>query len=196
MSIDVNELFERMRGNDATACETFYRLFYPMTYRAAHVITGDRDLALDAVQETFTQAFQRIGQVREKEKVGAWLAVIATNQARRLMKERRHLVPYPQESFPDDRQERPFGEEPTFDGIEDKIMVRAALRSLEPEARQILVLKYIHGFTEEEIATKLKVARGTVKSRLHRARAVAIRSLAADPKPDGPVYRGCDQDGK
>lgn len=180
----MDELLESIRKNDAMACETFYRLFYPITYRAAYVITGDRDLALDVIQETFAQAFRCIDQIREKEKVGAWLAVIATNKARKLMKDRRHLVPHPQESFSDDKQERLFGG-PTFDGIEDKIMVRAVLRSLEPEVREILVLKYVHGLTEEEIATKLEIARGTVKSRLHRARAAARRSLTANPKPDG-----------
>lgn len=195
----MDELFESIRKNDAVACETFYRFFYPSTYRAAYVVTGDRDLALDAVQEAFAQAFRCIDQIREKEKVGAWLAVIATNQARKLMKERRHLVPLQQESTAADKDAkdgRSSGGGAIFDGIEDKIMVRAVLRSLEPEVRQILVLKYVHELTEEEIATKLEIARGTVKSRLHRARAAARRSLTANPKPDGPVYQGCDKDGK
>jgi RNA polymerase sigma-70 factor (ECF subfamily) len=51
------------------------------------------------------------------------------------------------------------------------VEVRAILEALTPEQRTVLVLRHLEGLTEEEMARALGVAPGTVKSRLHRARA-------------------------
>lgn len=148
--------------NGFLAFEFLFRLFYERTYRAAYVIVRDRGLAEDAVQEAFLQAFRHIGQLRDPGKVGAWLAVIAMNRAKKLRQQATR-------SFPMDRIEPPAGaDEASL--ADDRIMIQQLFRGLAPDDRQILVLKYFYDLPDKEIAVLLKIPPGTVKSRLNRVR--------------------------
>ena len=115
----------------------------------------------DAAQETLVQVLRDLHQLRDPSRLVPWARRIASREAVRVA--RRH------------RQEPAGATEPSSLPAPDdpllRVSVRRVLAGLRPEQRAILVLRDLEGFSEEEAAAELGVARGTAKSRLHRARA-------------------------
>ena len=111
----------------------------------------------DAMQETMIAVVRNLKSLREPAAVHGWARRIATREAVRVAKRRTPPVE--------------VVDLPTPDTAQDAVAVRDMLDRLQPEQRAILVLRDVAGMSEAEAAAALAVAPGTVKSRLHRARA-------------------------
>jgi RNA polymerase sigma factor (sigma-70 family) len=112
----------------------------------------------DAMQETMIRVLKGIRSLREPAALRGWVRRIAVREAIKLAQARRDPL------LLDWLPERAAGDATEVADIAD------VLRRLTPEQRAILVLRDLEGFSEAEAATLLGVERGTVKSRLHRAR--------------------------
>lgn len=152
--------------------------------------------AEDLVQETFLQAFRKWDQFEGRSKPSTWLYTIAS---RVCMRKRRKRVGEPQrmESLSDllpigepRIPELPADDESPLDEQlrqEAKETLEAALQELPREFRLALVLKDIAGLPVAEVAEVLGVKQATVKTRVHRARLLLRKRLAAKlPKKDAP----------
>lgn len=118
------------------------------------------DAGPDATQETMIQVMRDLKGLRDPAALRSWVRRIATREAIRHAEKRRRepLV---------DHLDETRGE--SFDpGVRRD--VERVLAELAPDQRAILILRDLEGLTEEEAAHVLDVARGTIKSRLHRAR--------------------------
>ena len=113
----------------------------------------------DASQETLIAVFRRLRSLKDPAALYGWVRTIAIREAVRAAGGPAGTVP-----LGDVAPER--GDTEMADDV------REVLARLTPDQRAILVLRDLHGFDEVEAARVLGVARGTVKSRLHRARAV------------------------
>lgn len=132
--------------------------------KVAYVVSGDPDVARDAVQAAWTIAWRRLGSLRDPSQVRAWLLTIAANEARQTVRRRRrHIV-----------TDLSIAEEVT-DGRGDPgdsiqlIDLERALRRLKPEDRAIIALRYVAGLDSTEIAAHLGGSSSGVRSRLSRA---------------------------
>jgi RNA polymerase sigma-70 factor (ECF subfamily) len=133
-------------------------------------MTGNHDDAGDLTQEVFIKAFQSIGSFRGESPLGAWLRKIALNEARgRLRKTGRRDEVLRQGPWTETGSDR------TTD-TDDSLDVADALGSIEPDAREILLLRYHQDLSHAEIAETMEIPMGTVASRLNRARA-AIKKI-------------------
>ena len=119
------------------------------------------DAAEDATQEALVAIFRNLPSLRDAIALRAWARRIAVREALRAAGHRRS-VPVD----PATLESALAAPEPTA-GVD----VRSVLASLDPVHRAVLVLRHLDGLGEEEMAAVLDVAPGTVKSRLHRARA-------------------------
>jgi len=152
-------------------------------YRLAYRLTGNKQDAEDLTQEVFVRVFRSLHTYSPGTFEG-WLHRITTNlfldQARR--KQRIRFEPLGDDAA---RLVSPArsGEGVTTDGMFDPD-VEAALAALPPDFRVAVVLCDIEGLTYEEIATILGVKMGTVRSRIHRGRAM-LRSALAHRAPRG-----------
>jgi RNA polymerase sigma-70 factor (ECF subfamily) len=111
----------------------------------------------DAAQETLIAVFRNLGQVREPGALRGWVRAIAVREAVRMARKNPAGRDAP-------------GEPAAYDGGELSVEVRDALVRLSPEHRAVLVLRDLEGYDEERAAALLRLPKGTVKSRLHRAR--------------------------
>jgi uncharacterized protein len=130
-------------------------------------VLGDGSEAEDVVQETLLRAYLGLSQLRDPERFGAWLAGIALNLARMILRRRaayaRALARVPAEPLPDPREE-----------------AELPLDQLPDGERAVVVLHYVEGLSCEEIAARLDRTPGAIRVRLHRARARLRERLQAE----------------
>lgn len=168
-------LVQKAKRGDIQAFDELVERHYKRIYRFAFQILGNREDAADATQETFVKAFEQIGNFRIASSFATWLYRIAVNTCRDMMRRNRPIA-FSQISFENNHSdfEMTILTEPNPDEIlaerEKAELVWMALNSLPEEARQILVLCDMQGFSYAEVASILNLPEGTVKSRLHRAR--------------------------
>jgi RNA polymerase sigma-70 factor (ECF subfamily) len=159
-------------------------------YRLAYRLTGNQHDAEDLTQEVFVRVFRSLSTYTPGTFEG-WLHRITTNlfldQVRR--KQRIRF-----DSLPDDSADRLPGREPgperVFEHHNLDLDIQAALDTLPPQFRAAVVLCDIEDLSYEEIADALGIKLGTVRSRIHRARALLREALAhrapgADPDAGG-----------
>jgi RNA polymerase sigma-70 factor (ECF subfamily) len=154
------------RGTPPAAAVRLLRALHeehgPDLLRYALRHTGDRQLAEDVVQETFTRAWRHPGRVAgDRSSARSWLFTVARNLIIDDLRSARHnreqaVEAVPEVSSPDD-----------VDGILDRILLADALASLSPEHRAVIVDAYYLGRPLREVAERLGIPEGTVKSRLH-----------------------------
>ena len=170
------ELVGRVVSGDHDAFDAIMRQHEDRVFSVCLRITGDRDLALDATQETFLTVFRKAGQFKGDAALGTWIYRIAVNtcydQLRRA--KRRKTDPIPDHLDPVD-----VTAESAIDSAALRPEIRAALDGLPADFRAAIVLSDIEGMSMSEVAHVLGVPAGTVKSRLYRGRRLLAEHLGA-----------------
>ena len=158
--MDVAELVRGAQRGDALAMSQLLDELAPYVGRICGAIA--LEAGEDAAQETLIAVFRRLGSLKEPGALWGWVRTIAVREALRVTRPPAHGVPVSATDVP-----LAHRDDPEMEGD-----VRRVLERLPAHQRAILVLRDLHGLGEAEAARILNVARGTVKSRLHRARAV------------------------
>jgi len=133
----------------------------------ALAIIGNREDALDAVQEAFLDAFQALGRFDSERPFYPWLYAILRNRCFKLLAGRkRHEA---------DSLEQPELQAEILGSAnnlspEELLSLEQALLALSPEDRELITLKHLDGLSYRELAEMLAIAEGTVMSRLYYAR--------------------------
>ena len=139
-------------------------------YRLCYGVVGNASDAEDLVHDAFVEAYLKIDQVRQPERFRAWLRTLTLNLCRMWIRRRKHTIRV-EEMTDEELAETELVCSPT--GEDDEMapsMMKAAMSGLSYKERLILVLHYWEGLSYDEIASFLDIPRGTVMSRLHRAR--------------------------
>jgi RNA polymerase sigma-70 factor (ECF subfamily) len=155
----------------------FYVFDYPRLVSAIRLITGDADSARDAVDEACARAWERIDRGQSIDVLGAWVRVVALNQARgrirRRASERRtieRLAAMATQDVPD-----------AMARAGDALDIHRVLAALPRRQREVVVLYYFLDQSVDRIADELEIPVGTVKAALHRARAALATQLDRGP---------------
>lgn len=158
----------RFRDGDPDAVRVVYRSYGRLVYSVAYSVLGNRGLAEEATQQAFLKAWRAANSLDEKREMGPWLATIARRVAIDLYRSETHRSADPLESVaPGDPAlvSRPESAETVYDVWE----VRRAVTDLPNEEQEIVRLQHFEGLTHAEIAERLRLPAGTVKSRSFRA---------------------------
>jgi RNA polymerase sigma-70 factor (ECF subfamily) len=170
------ELVQRSRSGDRQAFDMLVGRHAGSLYRIAAAMLGHADDAQDAVQETFLGAFRGLDGFRGHASVRTWLCRILVRQVARLRRRAASHRTMPLD--PTGEQADPAVPDPTA-ASDARLDVAELLGRLVPEHRDVLVLREIQGMTYEQIAAALEVPRGTVESRLFRARQAMGRLMGS-----------------
>lgn len=170
------ELVQRARRGDASAFHLIVDRYARRLYGLAYSLLGDAADAEDAVQETLAGAYRGIGRFEERSSLWTWLARILYRQASRQRRRgrQRDVLPISIDSG-SDTLAAPM---PVVVASDVRLDLSAALTRLSADHREVIVLREIEQMSYEEIADVLGVPRGTVESRLHRARAELRKKLS------------------
>ncbi len=162
-------LVRQIGRGDAAAFRVLVELHGRYLYGIAHALTGNTADAEDLVQETFAAAAN--GRFRGESSIRTWLVRILVRRAAMWRRSLRRRVS--REPLDAGRSESPTAEvvaPPETSATDARLDLAAMLECLSPEHRAVIVLRELEGMSYEEMAAALDVPRGTVESRLHRAR--------------------------
>ncbi|MEX2599320.1 MAG: RNA polymerase sigma factor [Dehalococcoidia bacterium] len=171
-----SDAISRLKQGDIAGLDSLMLAHQVEAIRTAFLVIHDRTLAEDIVQDAFLRVYERIRQFDGTRPFRPWLMRIVVNDAVKVATRRRRDLSLDYRPAPDG--------DPLADLLEDgrpgpadvaeqeelNRMVASALERLTPQQRAVVVLRYYLGLTDAEAAQDLRVARGTVKRRLHEAK--------------------------
>jgi len=162
------------RTGDPDSVRVLYRAYGGLVYAVAHRTLGSRELAQEATQQTFVKAWQAASSFDPERELGPWLATIARRTAIDLhRRESRRPTDELSEAVLNDQAVVDLP--PGIDRAYDVWAVREAIEALPDDERTIVRLQHLEELTQAEVAERLGIPIGTVKSRSYRAH----RTLAA-----------------
>jgi RNA polymerase sigma-70 factor (ECF subfamily) len=153
------------QAGSASDFEALFRAHWPRAYRAAYLVVHDAAGAEDVAQEAFLAAVRALDRFDSARPFGPWLHRIVVNRAIDWTRARALRREVGAGEAIDDVPAEGRGDPAT--PLSDDVV--AALASLSPDHRAVVVLRYVLEYTPGEIARMLELPRGTVNSRLRRA---------------------------
>jgi RNA polymerase sigma-70 factor (ECF subfamily) len=171
---------------DEEALAQLYDRYGRVAYGVALRIVRDQALAEDAVQEAFLTVWRTAGSFRaDRAKPSTWILTLVHRRAVDVVRreERRRAAPLEGTDEPDERG-RAADEE--IELTDRRRIVQEALRQLPDEQREALELAYYGGLTQSELAERLSVPLGTIKSRMFTGLR-RLRDLLAEAGIDEPL---------
>jgi RNA polymerase sigma-70 factor, ECF subfamily len=176
-------LVEQTATGDRAAFDALVRKRIDAVYRTSLAILGDQADAADATQETFISAWSNYRSLRDPELFDAWLGRINLNACRAQLRRRgRKLVREIRLPEPEDGLEPASMERALSDRTADADLFDRAFARLSVDDRSVLVLHHLQERPVAQIAAALGAPEGTIKSRLHRARAALESALAKESR--------------
>lgn len=168
-------LLRRIDQGDGDAMASLYREHGRVVFAQVLLVTGDRILAEEVVQDTMLAVWRAAGSFRGESSVRSWVIAIARRQTRdRLRRRRLHVVD--DAILADQPGAGPGPDVMALDRAE-LAEVQGAIRELAPAHREVLGLALGSGLSLSEVAAVLEIPVGTVKSRLAAARSALNRTL-------------------
>jgi len=190
---DEAKLVERARRKDRAAIRQIVKQQNRRLYRIARSIVRDDSEAEDVLQEAYVRACSNLDAFRGEARLGTWLARIVINEALACLRRRRsamdidllaespalnaQIIPFPYANAELDP-------ETTMAQREIRALLERAIDKLPDAFRGVVVARLVEGMSVEETAELFGILPQTVKTRLHRARALLKREME---KHIGPV---------
>lgn len=183
-AIEVWTLVERAQAGEAEAFGLIYDRYVDTVFRFVYFRVGNRQLAEDLTSDTFLRALRRIGSFTwQGRDLGAWLVTIARNLVADHFKSGRYRLEVTTGDVLDaDREDRGPEGSPEAAVVEHitNVALLTAVKQLNPEQQECIVLRFLQGFSVAETARTMGKNEGAIKALQYRA----VRALAR-LLPDG-----------
>ncbi len=188
----VATLLARVAEGDRAAYEALHRRLYPRVYGFVLRRLRDPSLAEETVVDVFVELWRNSGRFRGESRATTWIfgiahfKCLAASRAARRSKRAAVVATESEilEGMPDS-----LDAEDALAARERVSQVKVALASLPAGQREVVELAFVDGLEYSEIAARLGVAEGTVKTRVSRARSMLRRLLGGDDEPVGTEDR-------
>jgi RNA polymerase sigma-70 factor (ECF subfamily) len=187
----IDHLVERAASGDGRAFDELTEAFLAPSLRLAQAILRSEADARDAVQDAFIAAWRDLPRLRERDRFEPWLTRIVVNRCRSALRHRR-VVGVREISLEPPRDGEAGGAQlgarrdarspADHDAVAEADAIRRAFARLKPDARILIVLHHLEDRPVAEIAAVLGIPQGTVKWRLHAARAALEQALEVESR--------------
>ncbi len=190
------ELIERCLRKDNAAWEMVIVRFRRRVFHIAYKFTGKHDEAEDLTQEIFLKVFKSLDKFNRDADFSTWLSSVARNYCidhyRARKREKEVLV---EDALAYDLAPASYGN--PYRALEDqdrRSLMRSGLDQLPDKLREAVILRDLQGLTYQEMASRLALPEGTVKSRINRGREelarLLLRALQPGRRPRGRTGAG------
>lgn len=159
------ELIIKIKAGDREAFEELYNIYADQALRVAMAVTKDKMSAADAVQEAFIRVYRNIDSFDESKPFKPWFYRILINECNRLLQKSSKTVLI--SDFIESGIDNSDYDNYNFQEYEN---LYKAVNNLKDINRIPIILKYLRGFSESDIAQILDININTVKSRLFKGR--------------------------
>lgn len=170
------ELIDAVNQGDAQAFEALYHRHRDYTLRLAMRFTGDRNLALDAVQDSFIYFYKKFPGFVLTAKLTTFLYPVVKHNALSLKQKAKRAQGDTSEEKLKAQPGPALGNDPAQAESTDDL--HSLLSALPGAQREVLMMRFVDGLSLEEIAKALDIPLGTVKTRIHHA----IKKLRDSPQ--------------
>jgi RNA polymerase sigma-70 factor, ECF subfamily len=193
---NTDALIERCLAGDQAAWEQIVGLHWRKVFNLAYKFVGRHDEAEDLTQDIFLKIFKALHTFDRRANFQTWLISISRNLCidhyRSVRKERETMAREVDAAdlMPVSRARGPHAE---LEQLDLRHLIREALAALPPALKEAVMLRDLQEFSYQEIAEKLDLPEGTVKSRINRGRlelARQLRRLQSRAAPHRPAPRG------
>jgi RNA polymerase sigma-70 factor (ECF subfamily) len=177
---DIDPLIERCLSGDQDAWSSIVRLYWRKVFNVAYKFVGRHDEAEDLTQDIFLKLFRSLGTFDRRANFSTWLISVSRNLCidhyRSVRREREAVNP----DVDVVTLARPNADNPhlALERRDRVTLLREALDKLAPTLRTAVMLRDIQELSYQEIADRLHVPEGTVKSRINRGRSELARQIA------------------
>ncbi len=170
-----HEAIARMKRGDISGLDHLVEQYQVQALRTAMLITRDKALAEDVVQNTFIRTYQKIEQFDASRSFAPWFMRSVANAAVYATKKQNKTLSLNAEvsdgvTFEDllaDTDKKP---DETLEAKERQQWIIDALEKLTPEQRAAVVMRYFLDMSEQDMSAALNTPKGTIKWRLHESR--------------------------
>jgi RNA polymerase sigma-70 factor (ECF subfamily) len=166
MIVQDDVLFREFLNGSDLAFVNLYNRYKQSAFVYCLKILGDAEAAKDIMQGVFLKVYERRSQLLHPERFKSWLLMIARNDCLTLMRKASWTAELPEDSE-DTMTPLPTS---TVEKEEEIALVARAIGRLNPEMKEVVILREYENLSYKEIADVLGVAESTVKSRLFSAR--------------------------
>jgi RNA polymerase sigma-70 factor (ECF subfamily) len=176
----IDEVIQRCLSGDQSAWDAIVRLHWRKVFNVAYKFVGRHDQAEDLTQDVFLKLFRSLDTFDRRANFQTWLISVSRNLCidhyRKVRKEREAISAEidPAHLTPVANTKSPQAELEERDRVE---LLRRALDKLAPSLRSALMLRDIQELSYHEIAIRLNLPEGTVKSRINRGRTALARQI-------------------
>lgn len=173
--MNLEDVAKAQKG-DKQAFETIIMEVIDSLYRVAYGILQNEEDASDAISNATLKAYEKINTLKNLEFFKTWMTRIVINESNTIIRQNKKVV------YIDNYAEN---QRNTYmNNNEISIDVNRAMNKLDKNLNQIVILYYFEDLGIEEIANILEIPKGTVKSRLSRARQILASELISGYKED------------
>jgi RNA polymerase sigma-70 factor (ECF subfamily) len=181
------EIVRRVRGGDRALFEILMRRHNQRVYRTARAVLRDEREVEDAMQQAYINAFTHLDQFEERSQFSTWLTRIVLNEAfgrrQKLLGESNAMLASGVDSHSGEVMERIASPQPDPEhqayAQELRRVLEEAVDTLPDTYRTVFMLRDIEGLSTSETGQGLGLGEETVKTRLHRARAMIRRAVSS-----------------
>lgn len=171
------ELVAGVRRGDSASAAALAERYLRSARAVAIAILRDVDAAEDVCQDAFVYAIERIDDCRKPDRFGAWLTQIVRSRSHNHIRNSREAVSTPVENEP--LQAKNASPERAAERAEMRERLLDALGQIPEDRATVLLLHDLEGWTHQEIADRMDLPSGTIRSHLHHARR-RLRELLRD----------------
>lgn len=173
--MNLEDVAKAQKG-DKQAFETIIMEVIDSLYRVAYGILQNEEDASDAISNATLKAYEKINTLKNLEFFKTWITRIVINESNTIIRQNKKVI------YIDNYAEN---QRNTYmNNNEISIDVNRAMNKLDKNLNQIVILYYFEDLGIEEIANILEIPKGTVKSRLSRARQILASELISGYKED------------
>lgn len=171
LTMDIEELIERIKEGDNAALGTLYETYSPMMRNVCVNITNeDEDMVNDLVQVAFIRAYNSLSQLRAPSKFGEWVAAITRNVALKHLAQKQKIPFVPFSNTTEEELEN--GNALSSDTLLAEKEIHDLIEQLPKGYGQVFRMSVIEGYSHQEIAEKLGIEPHSSSSQLSRAKAM------------------------
>ena len=167
------ELIQRCKNNEYNAQMKVYHMYKHQMYNSSVRILRSREDSEDIVQESFIKAFEKIHQVKDDVKLGAWLRRIVVNASLDAVRKRKYQFEWNDLTIVEERVQE---EVEDYDEISIET-IREGINQLKEKYRVILILYLIEDYTHKEISDMLSLNESTVRNQYRRGKQQLLEVL-------------------